>query len=822
MSTFSNRKSSQSVAASKPRFDFHFLIYLLYLAVFYMPTLGSIEIIGPQWFYLSGLNLLVLLLILFDKNRYGNALSLVLKHWATILFLVFLLWASFSITYALNKQETLVCLARLFTHVIAFINIAVLAMGRLDHLKKMFVLFSILLFGESVYTIYTFFQYLPEATDLNNLIVGHLPGNTGNKNIMAASMLIKIPFCLYCIYISKLEGRILHLISLFFGLLALFILNTRSTFVSLLLIVVIYLVFCFLEYRNKKEVKKLIWNLSNFLIPIIAGILVSQVILTNALESFNHAASSIGDYGTVAKRIESIGFNSEGSGGRTDLWNAAVAFTKKHPIAGGGYGNWKVFCNQYTSEWLNDIMVPHHSHNDFLETTAELGLVGGLLYLGIFVCLAFYILQIWRSQTSSEIKTIATFLLMGLVGYAIDAALNFPAERTVMQVLLEIVIGFIIVVSVMSKGEITKTDKTNPVIVTWFASAYITLMLLFSIPSIGVNYLTFQSMRGQLYLMAEISKDPTLSLAQMQGFFANANTKIPNLTCSGDLAIDAAISRYYIKEKKYDSAIVILDKSKNASPYLYYNEFLKGLIYIQTNKFDSAYKYCKLAFYNRPRSQSYFLNMMVIAYQQKDSAELSKVFTTYIKFRDESYPYKIYLNGMVDLTRNKDRELLRIADSAIKKFPADTANIKDINSYRNILVNRINQAAVKTNAPVIAVNNDAQIVAKYVADAFTAFNKKEYTTSAALFIKASKIDPSNYTYNENAGVSYFNNKEYNKAIPLFDKAINSGKASTGKSEFFKGVALIVLGNKTGGCELLHKAKAKNYEQADAIIKSNCN
>ena len=56
----------------------------------------------------------------------------------------------------------------------------------------------------------------------------------------------------------------------------------------------------------------------------------------------------------------------------------------------------------------------------------------------------------------------------------------------------------------------------------------------------------------------------------------------------------------------------------------------------------------------------------------------------------------------------------------------------------------------------------------------------------------------------------------------FDNAINSGKSRTGKLQFFKGVALIVLGNKTAGCELLHKAKAKNYEQADAIIMSNCN
>jgi O-antigen ligase/tetratricopeptide (TPR) repeat protein len=818
MRTHSNRKASQSVAASKPKFDFHFLIYILYLAVFYIPALGSVEIIGPQWLYLSVLNLLVLLLILFDKNRYGKAFSLVLKQKATILFIVFLLWASFSITYALNKPETLVCLARLFTHVIAFVNIAVLAMGRLDHLKKVFVLFSIMLFGESIYTIYSFFQYLPEATDLTGLIIGHLAGNTGNKNIMAASILVKIPFCLYCVYISKFEGRILHLISLFFGLLALFILNTRSVYVSLIVILVIYLIYCFSEYRKNKMIVELLLKSSYLWGTIIISVIVSQIIITSARDTFTNQASG---YGTVTERIGTINFSNESSSSRLDLWKAAVAFTKKHPIFGGGYGNWKVFSTQYTSEWLDDLHVPHHSHNDFIETTAELGLVGGLLYLAIFICLAFYILQIWRSKTSSEIKTIATFLLMGLVGYAIDAALNFPAERTVMQVLFEIIIGFIIVLSVMSKVETREANRPKTIIMTWFASAYISLMLLFSIPSIGVNYLTFQSYKGQLYLISEINKEPTYSLAQIQGFFANANTKIPNLTID-DLAIDAAISRYYIKEKKFDSAIILLDKSKIASPYLYYNEFLKGFIYIQKNKFDSAYKYFKLAFYKRPRSKSYFTNMMLIAFNQGDTAEYRKVFNTYIKYRNESYPYKIYLNGMVDLTRNNDQGLLELADSAIKLFPADTANLKDINAYRNILVNRINMGAVKTNNPIVSVNNDAQLVMQYVANAFAAYNKNEFTTSAALFIKASKLDPSNYAHNENAGICYFSNKEYNKAIPYLDKAINSGKATTGKSEYFKGLILIQLGNKTGGCELLHKAKEKNYAEADAFIKGNCN
>jgi tetratricopeptide (TPR) repeat protein len=287
------------------------------------------------------------------------------------------------------------------------------------------------------------------------------------------------------------------------------------------------------------------------------------------------------------------------------------------------------------------------------------------------------------------------------------------------------------------------------------------------------------------------------------------------------VAIYAVISRYYIKEKKYDSAIILLNRSKMANPYLYYNEFLKGLIYIQTNQLDSANKYCKISFYNRPRDQSYFINMMVTAYKLKDTIELNKAFTFYIKYRDESYPYKIYLNAMVDLSSNNDQGLIKIADAAIKKFSTDTVNLKDIIRYRNTLLNRNNSIAPKANTGIVAVNHE-QSVADIEGLAIAAFNKKDYANAAPLFIKASKLNPDNYTFYENAGLSFFNNKEYKKAIPYFDLAINSNKTVNGKSELFKGLSLIVLGNKSGGCEWLHKAKEKKYPGAETYIKNNCN
>lgn len=64
-------------------------------------------------------------------------------------------------------------------------------------------------------------------------------------------------------------------------------------------------------------------------------------------------------------------------------------------------------------------------------------------------------------------------------------------------------------------------------------------------------------------------------------------------------------------------------------------------------------------------------------------------------------------------------------------------------------------------------------------------------------------------------------KEYAKSIVYFDKVIESKKASDGKSEFFKGAALINLGKKAEGCALLQAAKAKGYQAAEAIIRSNC-
>ena len=76
-------------------------------------------------------------------------------------------------------------------------------------------------------------------------------------------------------------------------------------------------------------------------------------------------------------------------------------------------------------------------------------------------------------------------------------------------------------------------------------------------------------------------------------------------------------------------------------------------------------------------------------------------------------------------------------------------------------------------------------------------------------------------YYENAGVCYYNNNNLEQSLPYFDKSINLKTSTTGKSEFFKGVALNALGKKEDACRLLLISKDKNYADADKYYKLYC-
>ncbi|MFM7544201.1 MAG: hypothetical protein ACKO5I_06185, partial [Ignavibacteria bacterium] len=116
------------------------------------------------------------------------------------------------------------------TTLIAFINISVFLKDREDYFRILATMFLVVLGWESVSTINTFLDGI-NSPNIDEVILA-ASGNTGNKNIIAASIAIKIPFAMYFLHARKSITQLVAAGLLFLAFYALFILNARATFVG--------------------------------------------------------------------------------------------------------------------------------------------------------------------------------------------------------------------------------------------------------------------------------------------------------------------------------------------------------------------------------------------------------------------------------------------------------------------------------------------------------------------------------------------------------------------------------------------------------------
>ena len=98
----------------------------IYLIVHFIPDLGGADVMGAQWLYTSIVDLVVFGYLLLNLNKYNEAIRAIFNSRFTLLYLIYFLWALISMSYAMNVIETLVCLSRLTSTFLLFINISIL------------------------------------------------------------------------------------------------------------------------------------------------------------------------------------------------------------------------------------------------------------------------------------------------------------------------------------------------------------------------------------------------------------------------------------------------------------------------------------------------------------------------------------------------------------------------------------------------------------------------------------------------------------------------------------------------------------------------
>ncbi len=402
-------------------FTFTTVPFLVFIGlVFFTPYFGSYDIIGPQWLFYSIINLLLFIFLL--KHISFSSLKEFFKPTHIRFLSFFFLLCFLSLIYANNVFLVIHDLSRFGTFFLSLFLFFLLFKNDILNLKQIYISFVFISLIEIYLSLKPlFFDFFFNELDIFNIEEINLSifkGNAGNKNITAASIVTKLPLSLYLLTKKNISYKLFASIFLFFQCLSIFFLSARASFLSLSISILIFLVY--LMYKIYKGQKHNIFSIFLIIVSTLFAYLLSSKILPSNL--------------SVSNRTSSINFSNESSSNRFELWSNALDHISNNPLLGSGLGNWKVESIKYWGNIGDYYLIPYHAHNDILELSTELGILGGLLYFGFFVAIALFLFKIFL-KTKSIIYLLA---LLYLTSYSIDMMLNFPLERPILQLPLAI------------------------------------------------------------------------------------------------------------------------------------------------------------------------------------------------------------------------------------------------------------------------------------------------------------------------------------------------------------------------------------------------
>jgi len=116
---------------------------------------------------------------------------------------------------------------------------------------------------------------------------------------------------------------------------------------------------------------------------------------------------------------------------RLTLWKAALLALAEKPFMGTGIGNYLSSVHPLASAGT-----PFYAHNLFLDTTLELGLVGGILFIGLFVATLFELMR------SRGVATFAPALCAALSLYLVSSFFDTALFSVHVTALLSLMLAF--------------------------------------------------------------------------------------------------------------------------------------------------------------------------------------------------------------------------------------------------------------------------------------------------------------------------------------------------------------------------------------------
>ena len=751
-----------------------------YLCLGFVPNWEAVDKIAPQWLLMSILNATSLGYIFYFRNRLSLFMTHTVRSALSFTYISFILWAALSYFYAINSIEVLVNITRQVNVLIMFLVMGIF----IYNFKKKHLLVSYAITAILSIEVYAVLNEALQMINTDGLISsGSLKGVTANRNITAFSIAIKIPFVLFLLYkhsrpLFKIGLSILLLLSTF----SLSMIQSRASFIAFAFTFFSFLVLCIALYFHDRN-KKHLYQFSYFLIPLFLAVVINQTFLSDKGADALARASTI-----------SAGTNDGSVNQRLRYYEDVLTHLSSNPVFGVGLGNWKLKSIDYDSKDIKGYIVPYHAHSDFIQLGAELGVLGFVLYLGVFLWAIYYVYRLLRfSSLSIEEKVFLFMILTALGVYSVDANLNFPIARPQVLVVWTMIMAMINFYY-RKHLQFIKPLNSKPLL----NYSFLGLAIITIVPSIYVTNNVYKSLKGQMFLLQDFNSNQfNVPINQID----NLVPEIPNITVT-TIPINSIKARYYFNNGKYGKALALAEKGTSANPYLYYSELLKSQIFMAKGQIDSASVYARKAFFGLSNNALHSSNYLTILNQTRDRDNLEEAYELLVSKNDINN-WRNYLTVASTLYPPKDKALTAKAKKAATLFPQDQ-NIQGL--FRAIAIGPMaaNQAATFSNEGLVF------------------FNQADYKNAALNFEKAFELNPLEFSYFENAATANYLMGNLQKALEQINMVINEINPLNGKCEYIKALIFIKMQDPIGACPLLKTAVDSGHTPANDTYAQYCN
>ncbi len=782
-----NKKVTQ-----KTKIDLNHIINNIILALYgyvtvITPNWRTFDSNGPKFMTLSMLNIVVFAYILLHKKyKIGSWIK---QHFfrskIAISYSIVMLFSALSFIVAYNTGEAILHYVKVLTPFVGAILVSFIVYHDRKSLRLLAFLMTLLLVFDSV----TVFSAINKFVNGKIGNINEIKSVYSNKNILASSIFVKITFALWLmLYEKKKVIRYFGILTLFLAFLATLFLSTRAFYLGMALIAIsmsVYLTYFYKKTKNKQFITSLI---------ALMVVLVSSVLLFVVIQKATYPKKEL-EKRSLTERLSSITKKETSSNLRLTAWKRSLNMIKENPLLGIGIGNWKIKILDQEQKTSANYTYMYKNHNDFLETTAEIGIIGGLAFLAIFVFMFLHLLTLLRKTLDEERIKFAFIAGIGLLTYAVDAFFNFPQDRPEIQALFALFVGIAIASTLWSDEELKEIKKDKKVLPSHPLSyVIVSLLTLIMLGSTFILIWNFNSLKLQRIIAEDVRSKK--SLKHHSSEFMDAFPPIPNLNVLAEpIAVQKA--RYLINEKKYDEAIALL-LADQSNPKDMRKEYFIATIYNNLKNYDSVIKYANMVIDVKPM----FFNIRTlksIALEKKQRKEESRE-----NWKDFVHLYKknkVAWQNVANLcaTTGEVENGIRYLDTARVYFPNDSIiNTMYFGRLQSLMVKKYN---------------------KLYTDAVKKYNAKQYAESNAVYdVLLDSVPDLLLGYEKRAFNFYYQNK-YNEALDQVNVIIKKMGYLTPAQHNFRGAIYYAMNKKDKACrDFKISMKAGNKDGANNFNK----